>query len=63
LIVEIEHPLLGMARSIANPVKMSETPPAYRLPPPLLGEHTDAVLAELELNAAQIEELRRDGAI
>ncbi len=63
LIVEIEHPLLGMARSIANPVRMSGTPPVYRLPPPLLGEHTDAVLAELELNAAQIEELRRDGAV
>jgi crotonobetainyl-CoA:carnitine CoA-transferase CaiB-like acyl-CoA transferase len=63
LIVEIEHPLLGMARSIANPVRMSETPPAYRMPPPLLGEHTDAILEELELSSTQIEELRREGAI
>ena len=63
LIVEIEHPLLGMARSIANPVRMSETPPVYRLPPPLLGEHTDAILAELGASGPQIEELRRDGAI
>lgn len=63
LIVEIEHPLLGMARSIANPVRMSGTPPLYRLPPPLLGEHTNAILTELEVNPRQIEELRRDGAI
>jgi crotonobetainyl-CoA:carnitine CoA-transferase CaiB-like acyl-CoA transferase len=63
LVVEIEHPLLGMARSISNPVRMSETPPVYRLPPPLLGEHTDAICAELELNETQVEELRRGGAI
>ena len=63
LIVEIEHPLLGVARSIANPVRMSQTPPVYRLPPPLLGEHTDAILAELGLTPAQVEELRREGAI
>jgi crotonobetainyl-CoA:carnitine CoA-transferase CaiB-like acyl-CoA transferase len=63
LIVEIEHPLLGVARSIANPVRLSQTPPVYRLPPPLLGEHTDSVLGELGLALPQIEELRREGAI
>jgi crotonobetainyl-CoA:carnitine CoA-transferase CaiB-like acyl-CoA transferase len=63
LIVEIEHPLLGMARSIANPVRLSQTPPVYRLPPPSLGEHTNAILVELELPPAQIEELRREGAV
>ncbi len=63
LIVEIEHPLLGLARSIANPVRMSQTPPVYRLPPPLLGEHTDAILAELKFTPEQVEELRREGAI
>ncbi len=63
LIVEIEHPLLGVARSIANPVRMSETPPVYRLPPPMLGEHTDGILSELGFAAAQIEELRREGAV
>ncbi len=63
LIVEIEHPLLGVARSIANPVRMSQTPPVYRLPPPLLGEHTDAILAELRLTRAEIEKLRIECAI
>jgi crotonobetainyl-CoA:carnitine CoA-transferase CaiB-like acyl-CoA transferase len=60
LIVEIEHPLLGVARSIATPVRMSETPPSYRMPPPLLGEHTDSILAEMGFTLDQIAEFRRD---
>jgi crotonobetainyl-CoA:carnitine CoA-transferase CaiB-like acyl-CoA transferase len=47
MIVQLEHPALGMARSIGNPIKFSETPVSYRLPPPLLGEHTNEVLREL----------------
>ena len=49
---------------IANPVKLSETPADYRLAPPLLGEHTDAVLSErLGLDAAALAELRANGVI
>ncbi len=44
MIVQLEHPALGLARSIGNPIKFSETPVSYRLPPPLLGEHTREVL-------------------
>jgi crotonobetainyl-CoA:carnitine CoA-transferase CaiB-like acyl-CoA transferase len=36
-----------MARSIANPIKFSDTPVSYRLPPPLLGEHTAQILQSL----------------
>jgi crotonobetainyl-CoA:carnitine CoA-transferase CaiB-like acyl-CoA transferase len=44
---------------IANPVRLSETPADYRLPPPLLGQHTAAVLSErLGLDEAQLDELR-----
>jgi crotonobetainyl-CoA:carnitine CoA-transferase CaiB-like acyl-CoA transferase len=63
LIVEIDHPLLGVARSIANPIRMSETPPVYRLPPPLLGEHTGVILAEMDLSSGQVAQLRRELAI
>jgi crotonobetainyl-CoA:carnitine CoA-transferase CaiB-like acyl-CoA transferase len=49
---------------IANPVRLSETPVAYRVPPPTLGEHTDAVLGErLGLDAAALAELREKGVI
>ncbi len=49
---------------IANPVRLSETPAAYRLPPPTLGEHTDSVLSErLGLDAAALAGLRERGVI
>jgi crotonobetainyl-CoA:carnitine CoA-transferase CaiB-like acyl-CoA transferase len=47
MIVQIAHPALGVARSIGNPIKFSDTPVSYRLPPPILGEHTNEVLHEL----------------
>ena len=43
-VVEMRHGSGEVMKMIANPVRLSETPPDYRLPPPLLGEHTDAVL-------------------
>jgi crotonobetainyl-CoA:carnitine CoA-transferase CaiB-like acyl-CoA transferase len=46
LIVKIEHPALGEVRGIANPVRFSDTPATYRLPPPMLGEHTKEILQE-----------------
>lgn len=63
LIVELEHPLLNSARSIANPIRMSHTPAIYRLPPPLLGEHTHAILAELNYTLEKITEASLSGAI
>jgi len=50
LIVQIEHPALGEARSIANPVRFSDMPVSYRLPPPMLGEHTDEILRGLQIS-------------
>jgi crotonobetainyl-CoA:carnitine CoA-transferase CaiB-like acyl-CoA transferase len=47
MIVQIRHPGLGVARSIGNPIRFSETPVSYRLPPPLLGEHTNEILPGL----------------
>jgi crotonobetainyl-CoA:carnitine CoA-transferase CaiB-like acyl-CoA transferase len=63
MIVELEHPLAGLARSIGNPVHLSETPITYRLPPPLLGEHNGEVLSALGYDAEQVEGLREQGVI
>jgi formyl-CoA transferase/CoA:oxalate CoA-transferase len=47
MIAQVEHPTVGRARVIASPVKLSETPVSVRTPPPMLGQHTHAVLDEL----------------
>ncbi len=49
---------------VASPLKLSKTPPDYRLPPPLLGEHTDDVLRNmLGLDAGALEALRKKGVV
>jgi formyl-CoA transferase len=48
LVVEIDHPTLGRLHTLGTPIKMSDTPLHPRRRAPLLGEHTDAVLAEAE---------------
>lgn len=64
--VEMAHPLAagGVTQVVANPVRLSETPPSYEMHPPLLGEHSEAILSGLlGYTAAQIEDLRRQGVI
>jgi len=43
----VQHPTIGPLPLLASPMKLSKTPPQMRLPPPLLGEHTKAILKEL----------------
>jgi crotonobetainyl-CoA:carnitine CoA-transferase CaiB-like acyl-CoA transferase len=59
----INHPLNAGLRLVASPLKLSATPVSVRYPPPLLGEHTDQVLAEAGLSPAEIAALRDAGAI
>ena len=61
----VDHPVAGPVSVTASPVKMSRTPIDLSFTAaPGLGEHTEQVLTELlDLNAAQIALLRRDGAI
>jgi formyl-CoA transferase/CoA:oxalate CoA-transferase len=57
-IVELEHPLLGLVKSMGNPVGLSTTPVSYRLAPPTLGQHTSEVLSELGFSGSEIDSLR-----
>ncbi len=50
--------------SVASPIRYSETPIQYELPPPRLGQHTDDVLRdELGLDAAELKRLRASGIL
>jgi len=60
--IEIDHPIEGKVPNIGFPVKFLGTPAQVRMPPPLLGEHTDAVLAELGIDASQRAALEAQGA-
>jgi crotonobetainyl-CoA:carnitine CoA-transferase CaiB-like acyl-CoA transferase len=54
----------GLAPTLASPLRLAGTPPAYDQAPPVLGEHTDWVLANLlGKTAEEIGALRRDGTI
>ena len=61
--VDIEHPALGVLRQVGIPIAFETTPGAIRSAPPLLGEHTDEVLAEAGFDVSEISALRRDGVI
>jgi crotonobetainyl-CoA:carnitine CoA-transferase CaiB-like acyl-CoA transferase len=61
--VELPHPLSGSVPGVANPIKMSATPPQARTAPPLLGQHTREVLREHGYRDGEIDELAARGII
>ncbi len=50
MIVELEHPLLGIIKTIGSPINMSGGGPSYRRYPPRLGEHNEEIALELANN-------------
>ena len=61
-VVEVDHPTRGKYLTVGNPIKMSDSPSDVKRSP-LLGEHTDEVLAELGYGADQIAALRAEKVI
>ena len=63
VVIEVQHPLRGTVNTTGLPWKLPATPGVLRRAPPLLGEHTDEILAELGYNLQQVQSLRRTGVI
>ena len=64
MVEAVQHSAVGTVQVLGVPVKLSETAGCVRLPPPALGEHTEAVLMrDLGLDARRVTELRNAGVI
>ncbi|WP_338662988.1 CaiB/BaiF CoA-transferase family protein [Pararoseomonas sp. SCSIO 73927] len=61
VVVEMDHASGERVKVIANPVRLSATPPGYRSAAPVLGQHTEEVLKGLGMGAEEIAKLRADG--
>ena len=59
--IEVEHELLGRFPMLGRPYVLEKTPWRLRRPAPMLGQHTDSVLAEAGYSTAEIAQLRNDG--
>ncbi len=59
--ITIDHPILGPVRQVGIPIKLSATPGSIRSAPPLLGEHSGEILAELGYTQDEIEHLMASG--
>ena len=63
MILEMEHPAYGPLRQVASPIALTTTPAGVRMPPPTLGQDSDAILTELGLAPGEIARLRAAGII
>ncbi|MTI52111.1 MAG: CoA transferase [Alcanivorax sp.] len=62
--IDLSHPLTKSVPLVGSPLRLSASPVHYRAAPPLLGEHTERVLAELlGLDADRLTRLKTDGVI
>jgi crotonobetainyl-CoA:carnitine CoA-transferase CaiB-like acyl-CoA transferase len=60
---QITHPKMGASNLVGSPINMSDTPPKFFRPAPLLGEQTEEVLAQLGYDSHAVKELRASGVI
>ena len=63
MVVAVDHPKAGRTRALGLPIKFSETPGSVTRAAPLLGQHTDEILAALGYTAAEIDALCAEGAV
>jgi crotonobetainyl-CoA:carnitine CoA-transferase CaiB-like acyl-CoA transferase len=63
MVTKIQDPGKGELNLLSSPIKLSAMPPDIRTAPAAFGEHTEEVLRELGYSAAQIDDMKRKGAV
>jgi len=63
LIIELDHPDIGLVRQPVPAARFDRTPAQIQGPAPRVGEHSAAILAELGLEAAEIERLAAEKVV
>jgi crotonobetainyl-CoA:carnitine CoA-transferase CaiB-like acyl-CoA transferase len=64
IVETIEHPTLGPLKQLSNPLRLDSIGPrTVRMPPPQLGEHSEQVLADYQIDQARIADLRKSRVI
>ena len=64
MVVEVDHPTAGTVKLAGIPVKFSATPASVRLPPPLLGQHSEDVLSSwLGMSIDEIDQLKQKSVL
>ena len=61
-VVEVDHPTRGKYLTVGNPIKLSDSPAEVKRSP-LLGEHTEEILAWLGFKKDDIDTMRKEGAV
>ena len=59
----LDHPTYGTIEIVANPVKLSRTPAAARMPAPQYGQHTEEILLEYNYTQEDVAQFREQGVI
>jgi crotonobetainyl-CoA:carnitine CoA-transferase CaiB-like acyl-CoA transferase len=63
LLATVEYPGVGEVRVVGMPARFAKTPGTIRLGPPVVGQHTDEILAALGYGASEIDRLREEGCV
>ncbi len=63
VIQEIDHPTAGTFKTIGPVWRLADTPAQVQSPPPILGQHTEEILAGIGVSSVEIAQLRASGVI